>query len=72
VRSGWGPYDEGEGDDITLVPARNSQPQAEHETRATSRLAAPSGTELDITDEDFCESKIFRRTDARRGFGICF
>jgi hypothetical protein len=69
VKSGWGPYAECQGDDITPVPARKSVPQAEYETAATSRLAAPSGTKLDDTDEDFCQSKTFQKKE--QGFGIC-
>ena len=71
VKSGWGPYGEGDGDDITLVPARTSEPQAEHETITTSRLAAPSGTKVDLTDADFCASKRFRATNTKQGYGTC-
>jgi len=71
-RRGWGPYVEGDsGDDIAKVPARRSEPQADYETAETLGFAAPPNTRLDITDEDFCESRRFQRQDAKRGFGVC-
>ena len=71
VKRGWGPYDEGEGDDITLLPARISLPKAEHETAKTLEFAAPPNTKLDMSDEDFCESREFRKTVPKKGYGIC-
>lgn len=64
----FGPYGPEGGDDITPVKSRGGQlvlngrwiTYGGSESPATRRLAAPSGTSLDVQDEAFCASGHFK------------